>query len=168
MTEEFCTTPFSGDQCCSFPKHTPRPWVPSNLPFNLYWGQSGRYIKLTTHLHLMPKLRMNGSIRPPPHTFIISTGTMSCTTLSCYTHSRVHVVVYVVLKNITYGKAWDFAYPQQQTLFKLFIWHSALWRQTDLCRYRRFGSFCTYLYLWRWTEEFLQKSWTPLHTGRRI
>jgi hypothetical protein len=32
------------------------------------WGLSGRTVKLTTHLHLVLKLRIRGSVLPLPHT----------------------------------------------------------------------------------------------------
>jgi hypothetical protein len=31
------------------------------------WGKSGRAVKLATHLQLLPRLRMNGELPPPPH-----------------------------------------------------------------------------------------------------
>jgi hypothetical protein len=36
---------------------------------NLSPGQSGRCVKLSTHLHLVPRLRMREIIPPLPHTF---------------------------------------------------------------------------------------------------
>jgi len=30
------------------------------------WGLSGRGVKLTTHLHLVPRSKMHGAIPPPP------------------------------------------------------------------------------------------------------
>jgi hypothetical protein len=46
---------------------------PSSLLFNGYqgllsWGQSGRGMKLTTHLHLVSRSRMRGAIPPLPNT----------------------------------------------------------------------------------------------------
>jgi len=32
------------------------------------WEQSGRGVKLTTHFHLVPRLRMHGCVSPLPHT----------------------------------------------------------------------------------------------------
>jgi len=54
----------------------PRPdqlWGPPSLLSNGYlgllpWGQIGRVVKLTTHLQLVPRLRMCGDIPPLPHT----------------------------------------------------------------------------------------------------
>jgi hypothetical protein len=35
------------------------------------WGQSGRGVKVTTHLHLVPRSRIHGAIPPlPQHAFI--------------------------------------------------------------------------------------------------
>jgi hypothetical protein len=51
----------------------PRPdwlWSPPSLLYNGYyqglWGWSGRGVKLTTHLHLVPRSRMRGAIPPLP------------------------------------------------------------------------------------------------------
>jgi len=33
------------------------------------WGESGRGVKLTTHLLQVPRLRMRGAIPPSPNTF---------------------------------------------------------------------------------------------------
>ena len=38
-------------------------WVPGLF----HRGYSGRVVKLTTHFHLVPKLRMSGTIPPFPH-----------------------------------------------------------------------------------------------------
>jgi hypothetical protein len=35
-----------------------RLWGPPSFPFNGYWGYSGRNVKMTTHLHLVSRLRM--------------------------------------------------------------------------------------------------------------
>jgi hypothetical protein len=48
-------------------------WGPPSLLSNGYLGlfsrgQSGRGVKLTTHLHLVPRSRIRGSIHPLPHT----------------------------------------------------------------------------------------------------
>jgi len=32
------------------------------------WGWNGRSVKLTTHVHLVPKSRMHGDIPPLPNT----------------------------------------------------------------------------------------------------
>jgi hypothetical protein len=41
---------------------------------NLFlWGKSGRGVKLTTHLHLMPRLIMHGAI-PPLHQYVLRRG----------------------------------------------------------------------------------------------
>jgi hypothetical protein len=55
------------------PCHVDRFLVPPNLLSNGYrglfpWGQSGRAVKLTTHLQLVPRSRKRGSIQPVPHT----------------------------------------------------------------------------------------------------
>jgi hypothetical protein len=48
----------------------------SSLLSNGYWGlfphrQSGRVVKLTTHLHLVPELKMDGA-PPPPQFFFMA------------------------------------------------------------------------------------------------
>jgi hypothetical protein len=51
-----------------------RLWVPPNLLSNGYrvfpWWYSSRGIKLTTHLHLLLRLRMHGAIPPLPCTYL--------------------------------------------------------------------------------------------------
>jgi hypothetical protein len=42
----------------------PIQWV----PWALFQGESGRRVKLTTHLQLMSRSRKRGSIHPVPHT----------------------------------------------------------------------------------------------------
>jgi len=53
---------FSPPQCPN------RLWGPHSLLSNWYRMQSGRGVKLTTHLHLAPRLRMRGAIPPLPNT----------------------------------------------------------------------------------------------------
>jgi hypothetical protein len=53
----------------SSPPRPDRLWGPPSLLFNGYqglfqWRQSGRSVKLTTHLHLVPGSRMRGNIPP--------------------------------------------------------------------------------------------------------
>jgi hypothetical protein len=55
------------------PHHQNRLWGLPNLLFNEYQrlfprGESGRRVKLTTHLELVPRSRKHGSIHPLPHT----------------------------------------------------------------------------------------------------
>jgi hypothetical protein len=52
----------------NFPK-TSRPApeaYPASGDWNFFWEQKGRSVKLTTHLHLAPKLRMSGAERLLP------------------------------------------------------------------------------------------------------
>jgi len=53
------------------PPHPDRSWVPLRLLSEGYWeffprGLTGRGVKLTTHLHLEPKLKMRGATLPLP------------------------------------------------------------------------------------------------------
>jgi hypothetical protein len=52
----------------------PRPdqlWGPPSLLSNGHWGWSDLGVKLTTHLHLVPRSRMRGAIHPvPQYTFM--------------------------------------------------------------------------------------------------
>jgi hypothetical protein len=64
-----------GEIFFSSPPHPDRLWGPPNLLWNGYKGLfprgfSGRGVKLTTHLHLVPRLRLHGVI--PPLTFTSS------------------------------------------------------------------------------------------------
>jgi hypothetical protein len=48
-----------------FSSSPPRPdrlWGPANLVSDWYRGQSGLDVKLTTHLHLVPRLRLRGAV----------------------------------------------------------------------------------------------------------
>jgi hypothetical protein len=57
-----------GSRIFSSPRRPDRLWGPTNLLFNGYRGKSGRVVKLTTHLQLLPWLRKCGSIHPLAHT----------------------------------------------------------------------------------------------------
>jgi hypothetical protein len=64
-----------------------------------FGGQRGRSVKLTTHLHLVPRLRKSGviSLLPPAHPFKAWTGTaFSCTLLQHaeYTASTYHKLTF--------------------------------------------------------------------------
>jgi hypothetical protein len=55
----------------SSPLRPERLWGPPSLLSNRYqvlfpWGQSGRGVKLTTHLHLVPRSKMRRAIPPLP------------------------------------------------------------------------------------------------------
>jgi hypothetical protein len=52
----------------TFPCRADRLWGPPNLLYNGYRVESGRGVKLTTHLQLVPRSRKCGSIHPFPHT----------------------------------------------------------------------------------------------------
>ena len=55
----------------SFPKRPDRLWGPFSLLFNGYWisllGLQRPAVKLSTHLHLVPSLRMSGAILLLPY-----------------------------------------------------------------------------------------------------
>ena len=61
-----------GKKFFSFPKCSDCLWSPSSLLFNgnkvfFTERQSGQGVKLTNHLHLVPRLRMTGDIPELPH-----------------------------------------------------------------------------------------------------
>jgi hypothetical protein len=60
--------------CWDFFSSPPRPgrfWGPRSVLSNGYRGKRGRGVKLTTRLHLVPRLRMCGVIHPlPQYSFI--------------------------------------------------------------------------------------------------
>jgi hypothetical protein len=65
------TSPGRGWKSLSSPPCPDRLWGPPSLLSNRYqgllpWGQSYRGVKLTTHPHLVPRLRMRGAILPLP------------------------------------------------------------------------------------------------------
>jgi hypothetical protein len=65
--------PGRGREFFSSPPPPERLWIPSSLLSNGYrglfpCGQSGRGVKLTTHLRLVPRSRMRGAIHLLPHT----------------------------------------------------------------------------------------------------
>jgi hypothetical protein len=62
-----------GSRIFTSPRRPDRLCGPPNLLSNVYWelfprGQSGRGVKQTTHLQLVPRSRKCGSIHPLPHT----------------------------------------------------------------------------------------------------
>jgi hypothetical protein len=64
----------NGEGCFSDPQRPDRlqpsmQWVPGVLP----WEESGRGAKLTTHVNLVPRLRVRGGVLPlPPCVFMVS------------------------------------------------------------------------------------------------
>lgn len=47
-------------------KSTDRSWIPTSLLPNMYWRSSDCPLRITTHLHLVLRSRMSGSISPLP------------------------------------------------------------------------------------------------------
>lgn len=69
------SNPTRGKRFSSHPRRSNRKWNPPSLPANTYWknflrGYSGCFMKLITHLHLRPRLRMRGAV--PPHSICLS------------------------------------------------------------------------------------------------
>jgi len=67
------SSPTKGWEFFSSPPRPDRLCGPTSLLFNVYqglfpWGQSGRGVKLTTHLHLVPRSRIRRTIPPLPNT----------------------------------------------------------------------------------------------------
>ena len=56
-----------GKRFISSLKFPDRLWDPLTLLFSAYRGKSGRRVKLTSQLHLLRRLKLSGSIPPPPH-----------------------------------------------------------------------------------------------------
>ena len=63
-----------GEKCwySSFPKYWEQIWGPHNIIFNAYCGdvlqqQSGRSIKVTTHLNLVSRSGISATVPPLPH-----------------------------------------------------------------------------------------------------
>ena len=62
--------PGKGKRFTSSPKHPDRLWGPATILVKRYQGlflrgQSGRWVKLTIHPHLVPRVRMCGTMLPP-------------------------------------------------------------------------------------------------------
>jgi hypothetical protein len=53
---------------CFASEQPPTQWVPENLPWKGSWGGTDLNMKLTSHLHVVLRLRMSGSVLPLPHT----------------------------------------------------------------------------------------------------
>ena len=51
----------------SFPNHAYGPWGPFSLVFNAYREHFLRGLRLATHLHIRPTLRMIGALPPFPY-----------------------------------------------------------------------------------------------------
>jgi hypothetical protein len=67
------SSPDRGWEFFSSALHPDRLWGPLSLLSNGFqgpfpWGQSGWGVKLTTHLHLVPRSRIRGAIPPLPNT----------------------------------------------------------------------------------------------------
>jgi hypothetical protein len=56
------------------PAKLPIQWVPGALSL----GESSRGVKLTTHLHLVPRLRIREAIPPLPHVYMSWRQTLKC------------------------------------------------------------------------------------------
>jgi hypothetical protein len=57
-----------GARVFSSPQRPDRFWGPPSLLYNGYRRHFGRGVKLTTHLELVPRSKIRGSIHPLPHT----------------------------------------------------------------------------------------------------
>jgi hypothetical protein len=70
-TRSHSSIPGRCKRSCSSPKRPDRLWCSTTPLFNGYRGVfpggSGRGLKLTTCLHLVPRLRMNGAVPSLPH-----------------------------------------------------------------------------------------------------
>jgi hypothetical protein len=67
------SNPYRSQRCFHLAKRTDRLCAPPSPPFVAYRG-----MKMTTHVYLVPKIRISGSIPPfRPHDFMPRTGTTS-------------------------------------------------------------------------------------------
>lgn len=61
-------SPDTGKSFVVSPKCPHRLWGPARLIFSSYWGAVCPVVRLTTHLHLVPMLRISAALPPLPYT----------------------------------------------------------------------------------------------------
>jgi hypothetical protein len=95
------SSPTKGWEFFSSPPRPDRLCGPTSLLFNVYqglfpWGQSGRGVELTTHLHLVPRSRIRRTIPPfPQYAFMAwcslkAQGQLYLTSVHSMTLSQLH------------------------------------------------------------------------------
>ena len=97
--------PCRASRFLSCQKRSDRPWGWLSLLFRVYFGlfprgYIGRGGKLTTSLHLVPKLRMSGCVPPLHHVFVACTFPTPITYATClvyFFHPAINVLVLVLL-----------------------------------------------------------------------
>jgi hypothetical protein len=127
-----------GKRFFSFPKCPDCLWGPLSLLLNGNKGffterQSGQGVKLTNHLHLVPRLRMRGTIPElPPHAFMAVTGTtlsLPLILLISYAIPWMHGVVWVKNSFRIFFFQFPFLNPD---ILPITLFLSVLWQMTYL------------------------------------